>query len=96
MNKKEENIKKEFKKIFEDNAKIFENLSLLCKKITENFDEIYEYMKSTDNDLINFKEILNEDNEHYHEVFMSYMAIYMGKELYLSKKEKINNAKEKL
>lgn len=86
--KKNKNLKEQYKKVFEAEAYILENISILSKKFADNIDTTFEYMQNADQDLQAFIEILEEDLENYRLILTSFMAINVGTQLYFEKKKK--------
>lgn len=86
--KKKNNLKEKYKKVFEEEAVLLENISIMSKKFADNMDTTFEFMQNADQDLQGFLETLEEDLENFRLILTSFMAINVGTQIYFEKKQK--------
>ena len=72
------NFKKEYYNIFKSNMLLLKTASNNVEKLLEDFDNTFDYMQSTYNDLQEYLELLKDEKELLTTILLEYSAIIYG------------------
>lgn len=72
------NLKKEYYNIFKSNMLLLKTASNNVEKLLEDFDNTFDYMQSTYNDLQEYLELLKDEKELLTTILLEYSAIIYG------------------
>ena len=72
------NFKKEYYNIFKSNMLLLKTASNNVQKLLEDFDNTFDYMQSTYNDLQEYLELLKDEKELLTTILLEYSAIIYG------------------